>query len=82
MLFLKAIRESLYTNNIYENFNKDIKRKNETESKIPNEESLDKSIYLLVSEYNNKFSNRNHLRFALIRYELKMMIDGELKRKN
>ncbi|HGA2093853.1 TPA: transposase [Streptococcus agalactiae] len=27
MLFPKAIRRRLYTNNIYENFNKDIKRK-------------------------------------------------------
>lgn len=64
MLFPKAIRRSLYTNNICENFNKDIKRKVKQKVKFPNEESLDKAIYILVSEYNNKFSNRTHLGFG------------------
>ena len=73
MLFSKAIRRSLYTNNICENFNKDIK-KIKQKVQFPNEESLDKVIYILVSEYNNKFSNRIHLGFDLVRYELKMMI--------
>ena len=68
MLFPKAIRRSLYTNNICENFNKDIKRKLKQKVQFPNEESLDKAIYILVSEYNNKFSNRTHLGFGLVRY--------------
>ena len=75
MLFPKAIRRSLYTNNICENFNKDIKRKLKQKVQFPNEESLDKAIYILVLEYNNKFSNRTHLGFGLVRYELKMMIE-------
>lgn len=75
MLFPKAIRRSLYTNNICENFNKDIKRKLKQKVQFPNEESLDKAIYIPVSEYNNKFSNRTHLGFGLVRYELKMMIE-------
>lgn len=75
MLFLKAIRRSLYTNNICENFNKDIKRKLKQKVQFPNEESLDKAIYILVLEYNNKFSNRTHIGFGLVRYELKMMIE-------
>lgn len=75
MLFPKAIRRSLYTNNICENFNKDIKRKLKEKVQFPNEESLDKAIYILVLEYNNKFSNRTHLGFGLVRYELKMMIE-------
>ena len=68
MLFPKAIRRSLYTNNICENFNKDIKRKLKQKVQFPNEESLDKAIYILVSEYNNKFSNRTNLGFGLVRY--------------
>ena len=75
MLFPKAIRISLYTNNICENFNKDIKRKLKEKVQFPNEESLDKAIYILVLEYNNQFSNRTHLGFGLVRYELKMMIE-------
>ena len=75
MLFPKAIRRSLYTNNICENFNKDIKRKLKQKVQFPNEESLDKAIYILVSKYNNKFSDRTHLGFGLVRYELKMMIE-------
>lgn len=75
MLFPKAIRRSLYTNNICESFNKDIKRKLKQKVQFPNEESFDKAIYILVLEYNNKFSNRTHLGFGLVRYELKMMIE-------
>ena len=74
MLFPKAIRRSLYTNNICENFNKNIKRKSKQKVQFPNEESLDKAIYILTSEYDNKFSNRTHIGFGLVRYELKMMI--------
>lgn len=77
MLFPKAIRRSLYTNNICENFNKDIKRKLKQKVWFPSEKSLDKAIYILVSEYNNKFSNRTHLGFGLVRYELIIMI-GEI----
>ena len=73
--FPKAIRRSLYTNNICENFNKDIKRKLKEKVQFPNEESLDKAIYILVLKYNNQFSNRTHLGFGLVRYELKMMIE-------
>ncbi|WP_299034278.1 transposase [uncultured Anaerococcus sp.] len=65
----------MYANNVCENFNKDIKRKLNQKVQFPNEESLDKAIYILVSEYNNKFSNRTHLGFILVRYELKMMIE-------
>ena len=72
MLFPKAIRRSLYTNNICENFNKDIKRKLKQKVQFPNEESFDKAIYILVSEYNNKFSNRIHIGFCLAIYSLKL----------
>lgn len=53
------------------------KRKLKQKVRFPNEESLDKAIYILVSEYNNKFSNRTHLGFGLVRYELIIMI-GEI----
>ena len=75
MLFPKAIRRSLYTNNICENFNKDAKRKLKQKVQFPNEESLDKAIYVLVSKYNNKFSDRTHIGFGLVKYELNMMIE-------
>lgn len=69
MLFPKAIRRSLYTNNISENFNKDIKRKLKQKVQFPNEESPDKAVYILVSEYNNKFSNKTHLVFGGLRWQ-------------
>lgn len=75
MLFPKSIRRRLYTNNICENFNKDIKRQLKQKVQFPNEESLDKAIYILILVYSNKFSNRTHLGFGLVRYELKMMIE-------
>ncbi len=72
MLFSKAIRRRLYTNNICKNFNRDIKRKLKQKVLFPNEESLDKSIYILILEYNNKFSNRIHIGFCLVIYALKL----------
>lgn len=50
MLFSKAIRRILYTNNICENFCNDIKRKLKLKVPFPNEESLDKAMYIIVSE--------------------------------
>lgn len=73
MLFPKEIRRSLYTNNICENFNKDIKIKQKVQ--FPNGESLDKGVYRIVSEYSNKFSERTHLGFGLVKYELEKMIE-------
>ena len=75
MLFPKEIRRSLYTNNICENFNKDTKRKLKQKVQFPNEESLDKGVYRIVSEYSNKFSERTHLGFGLVKYELEKMIE-------
>lgn len=60
----KRNKMKLYTNNIFENFNKDIKRKLKQKAQFPNEESLDKAIYILILEYNNKFSNKAHIGFA------------------
>ncbi|HEN9071720.1 TPA: transposase [Streptococcus agalactiae] len=57
MLFPKSIGRRLYTNNICKNFNKDIKRQLKQKVQFPNEESLDKAIYILILEYSNKFSN-------------------------
>ena len=68
MRFPKSIRKNFYTNNICENFNNDIKSKLKQKVQFPNEESPDKAIYILVSEYNNKFSNKTHLGFGLVRY--------------
>ena len=49
-------------------------------TKKHDEESLDKAVYIPISEYN-KFSNRTHLGFSLVRFKLKIMME-ELRRQN
>lgn len=78
MSYPRQIRKSLYTNNICENFNKNLKKKIKPKIQFPNEDSLDKSVYTYVSEYNAKFTDRVHIGFGQVRYELEKKIE-ELK---
>lgn len=56
----KSIRPSIYTTNIIENWNKEIKRQVKKKVQFPNEASLDRFICMLALEYNKKFSMRVH----------------------
>lgn len=74
----RQIRRSIYTNNICENFNKNLKKRMNPKIQFPNEKSLDKSVYTYVSEYNAKFTSRVHKGFGQVRFELEKIME-ELK---
>lgn len=78
--FPKSIRSSIYTNNISETFNKQLKRKAKVKEQFPHETSLEKYVYTYVSKYNTKFSSRIHKGFGLAQYELSKMLD-EMQQK-
>lgn len=61
--FPKEIRASIYTTNIIEGFNKQIKRKTNRKEQFPTEESLEKFLVSIFDEYNAKFLNRVHKGF-------------------
>ena len=51
----KEIRSSIYTTNLLEGFNKQLKRYTKRKEQFPNEDSLDRFICTICLEYNKKF---------------------------
>ena len=64
--FPKEIRASIYTTNIIEGFNKQIKKKTKRKEQFPTEESLEKFLVNIFEDYNAKFLNRVHKGFGLV----------------
>ena len=60
----KEVRSSIYTTNLIEGFNKQIKRKYKAKEQFPTEESMEKYLVMQFEQYNNKFMNRIHRGFG------------------
>lgn len=75
MDFPESVRPTLYTNNVSESFNKQLKRKTKVKEQFPNEVSLEKAVYCYVSEYNAKFSHRIHKGFGLARFLIEKLFE-------
>lgn len=61
--FLTAIRQTIYSTNLIESFNKSLKKMVRRKEQFPNEGALDRFIMTQVMEYNDKFENRAHRGF-------------------
>ncbi len=59
-LFPPAIRSSVYTTNIIEGINKQLKRNTKKKEQFPNEDALDRVVYNYVMDFNGKSSTRLH----------------------
>ena len=68
--FPESIRPSIYTTNLIENFNKQIKSQCKKKVQFPNEDSLERFICELVLEYNRESEERIHKVFALVQAQL------------
>ena len=77
LTFPKSIRRSLYTTNILEGMNKQIKRYTKRKEQFPNEASLDRFVCNQLMEYNQRFSTRVHLGFNLVHSEIAEMFDNQ-----
>lgn len=73
--FPETIRSSLYTNNISENFNKQLKRKTKGKEQFPSEDALEKASYCYVSEYNAKFGQRIHKGFMHAQFQIAQLFE-------
>lgn len=73
--FPKKIRSSIYTTNLIENFNKNLKRGTKRKEQFPNEDALDRNVCTFCSDYNQRFSNRVHRGFKEAQAELLEMFD-------
>lgn len=70
----KCIQASLYSTNIIEGLNKDIKRKVKAKVQFPSEESMEKYFVSRLEEYNIKHSFRIHKGFGKAEPELQKRI--------
>lgn len=71
--FPKSIWRSVYSTNLIESFNKQIKKYSKRKEQFPNEESLERFLVSQFDIYNQKFSTRCHLGFDQARAELAAM---------
>ncbi|GAF18497.1 LOW QUALITY PROTEIN: mobile element protein [Bacillus sp. JCM 19046] len=75
MDFPKAIWRSIYSTNLIESFNKQLKKYSKRKEQFPNESSIDRFLVSQFEPYNQKFSTRCHLGFDQARAELLEMFD-------
>jgi putative transposase len=72
----KSIQGSLYSTNIIEGLNKDLKRKVKAKVQFPSEESMEKYIVSRLEEYNYRHSMKIHKGFGQAMLDLqKRMVD-------
>lgn len=73
--FPEKIQRSIYTTNLIENFNKNLKRGTKRKEQFPNEDSLERYVCTFCTDYNKRFSERIHRGFKESRSELLEMFD-------
>lgn len=60
----ESVRSSIYTTNMIESYNKQLKRKFKLKEQFPNEDSMERYLICQFEEYNSKFMNRVHKGFS------------------
>lgn len=75
MHFPEDIWSTIYTNNVSENFNKQLKRMTKAKEQFPNEVALEKTVFCYVTEYNAKFGHRIHKGFGKATFELQHYLE-------
>lgn len=73
MSFPKEIRRSIYSTNLIESFNKQLKKQLAYKEQFPNEDALERFLVDLFIQYNDKFLTRHHNGFLDCQYELEQM---------
>ncbi|MGE7623196.1 IS256 family transposase [Viridibacillus sp. NPDC096237] len=75
--FPKGIWRSIYSTNLIESFNKQIKKYSKRKEQFPNEESLERFLVSQFNQYNQRFATRCHLGFDKSRAELELMFKSK-----
>ena len=73
--FPKEVHRSIYTTNLIENQNKQLKRQTKRKEQFPNEDSLDRFVCTQFMEYNQKFNDRVHKGFNMVQLEINEMFE-------
>ena len=73
--FPQSIRRSIYSTNLIESVNKQLKKYTKRKEQFPNEASLERFLVSQLNDYNTRFLARCHLGFDQARAELEAMLD-------
>lgn len=71
--FPKSIWRSIYSTNLIESFNKQIKKYTKRKEQFPNEEAMERFLVSQFEDYNQRFATRCHIGFDQARAELAAM---------
>lgn len=71
----RSVWKTIYTTNLIESNNKNLKRRIKPKEQFPNEASLDRFVAITYSRYNDKMSERTHSGFKAAEYDLLNMIE-------
>ncbi|MFA5066677.1 MAG: IS256 family transposase [Candidatus Izemoplasmatales bacterium] len=77
----EAIRCSIYSTNLIENFNKHLKRDLKAKIQFPSEESMEKFLVSRFDVYNYRFSEKVHRGFGSVHSELNQILQNKYKDK-
>ena len=75
--FPKSIWRSIYSTNLIESFNKQIKKYTKRKEQFPNEEALERFLVSQFEDYNQRFATRCHIGFDKARAELAAMFENK-----
>lgn len=73
--FPKDIWRSIYSTNLIESFNKQIKKYTKRKEQFPNEESLERFLVTQFEDYNERFATRCHIGFNKAHAALEEMFE-------
>ncbi|MEX1501494.1 IS256 family transposase [Enterococcus sp. C60(2024)] len=77
--FPLAIRKSIYSTNLIESFNKQIKKYSHRKEQFQNEESMERFLVSSFDTYNQKFLGRSHKGFQQAEGELEQMLSQPME---
>jgi transposase-like protein len=77
----EAIRCSIYSTNLIENFNKHLKRDLKAKIQFPSEESMEKFLVSRFDVYNDRFYEKVHRGFGSVHSELNQILQNKYKDK-
>ena len=77
----KSIQRSIYSTNIVEGYNKQLKKQTKRKEQFPNEDSLERFVCDHMIQYNLRFSNRVHKGFNLVQAEINELFDHQYPKK-
>lgn len=74
--FPKCIWRSIYSTNLIESFNKQIKKYTKRKEQFPNEEALERFLVSQFEDYNQRFATRCHIGFDQARAKIAEMFEA------